>query len=66
MPRPWRRGRTANMPRYADVGRRWFFGALGEEGARYDFDAGFEVGLDILVKGVETIAGKVLDRELAG
>ena len=45
---------------------RRVFGALGEEGARYDFDAGFEVGLDILVKGVETIAGKVPDRELTG
>ena len=35
---------------------RRVFGALGEEGARYDFDAGFEAGLDILVKGIEAIA----------
>jgi TetR/AcrR family tetracycline transcriptional repressor len=37
---------------------RRVFGALGEEGARYDFDAGFEAGLDILVKGIEAIAGE--------
>ena len=37
---------------------RRVFGALGEEGARYDFDAGFEAGLDILVKGVEAVAGE--------
>jgi TetR/AcrR family transcriptional regulator, tetracycline repressor protein len=35
---------------------RRVFGALGEEGARYDFDAGFEAGLDIIVKGIEAIA----------
>jgi TetR/AcrR family tetracycline transcriptional repressor len=37
---------------------RRVFGALGEEGARYDFDAGFEAGLDILVGGIEAIAGR--------
>ena len=37
---------------------RRVFGALGEEGARYDFDAGFEAGLDILVKGIEAIAAR--------
>ncbi len=36
---------------------RRVFGALGEEGARYEFDTGFEAGLDILVKGMEAIAG---------
>ncbi len=35
---------------------RRVFGALGAEGARYDFDAGFEAGLDILVAGIEAIA----------
>jgi TetR/AcrR family transcriptional regulator, tetracycline repressor protein len=34
---------------------RRVFGALGEEGARYDFDAGFEAGLDIFVGGIEAI-----------
>ncbi len=42
------------------------FGALGEEGARYDFDAGFEAGLDILVKGIEVAMGKGVHREHAG
>ena len=42
---------------------RRVFGALGEEGARYEFDAGFEAGLDILVKGMETIADKGAYRE---
>jgi TetR/AcrR family tetracycline transcriptional repressor len=37
---------------------RRVFGALGEEGARYDFDAAFEAGLNILVKGIEAIAGE--------
>jgi AcrR family transcriptional regulator len=37
---------------------RRVFGVLGEEGARYDFDAAFEAGLDILVKGIEAIAGE--------
>lgn len=32
---------------------RRVFGALGEEGAHYDFDAGFEAGLDIFVGGIE-------------
>jgi TetR/AcrR family tetracycline transcriptional repressor len=45
---------------------RRVFGALGEEGARYDFDAGFEAGLDILVKGIEVIAGEGAHRERAG
>ena len=36
---------------------RRVFGALGEEGARYDFDAAFEAGLDILVGGIEAVAG---------
>lgn len=35
---------------------RRVFGALGQEGARYDFDAGFEAGLDILVNGIEAVA----------
>ena len=34
---------------------RRVFGALGEEGARYDFDAGFEAGLDIFVGGIEAL-----------
>jgi TetR/AcrR family transcriptional regulator, tetracycline repressor protein len=34
---------------------RRVFGVLGEEGARYDFDAGFEAGLDIFVGGIEAI-----------
>lgn len=34
---------------------RRVFGALGEVGARYDFDAGFEAGLDIFVGGIEAI-----------
>lgn len=37
---------------------RRVFGVLGEEGARYDFDAGFEAGLDILVRGIEAIAAE--------
>jgi TetR/AcrR family tetracycline transcriptional repressor len=45
---------------------RRVFGALGEEGARYDFDAGFEAGLDILVKGIEAVAGDGACRERAG
>jgi TetR/AcrR family tetracycline transcriptional repressor len=28
-------------------------GALGEAGLRYDYDGGFEAGLDLLVKGIE-------------
>ncbi len=35
---------------------RRIFGALGEQGTRYDFDAGFEAGLDILVGGIESVA----------
>lgn len=31
---------------------------IGGEGARYDLGAGFEVGLDILVKGIESTGGK--------
>ena len=42
---------------------RRVFGALGEEGARYDFDAGFEVGLDILVGGIEAIADEGSGRD---
>lgn len=45
---------------------RRVFGALGEEGARYDFDAGFEAGLDILIKGIEAIAGEGACRERTG
>jgi TetR/AcrR family tetracycline transcriptional repressor len=37
---------------------RRVFEALGKEGMRYDFDAGFEAGLDILVNGIEAIAGE--------
>ncbi len=37
---------------------RRVFGTLGEEGARYDFEAGFEAGLDILVRGIEAVAGE--------
>jgi TetR/AcrR family tetracycline transcriptional repressor len=37
---------------------RRVFGALGEEGARYDFDAGFEAGLDIMVGGIEALAAR--------
>jgi TetR/AcrR family tetracycline transcriptional repressor len=44
---------------------RRVFGALGEEGARYDFDAGFEAGLDILVKGIEAIANEGASRQRA-
>jgi hypothetical protein len=36
---------------------RRVFGALGEEGARYDFDAAFEAGLDFIVGGIEAVAG---------
>jgi len=35
---------------------RRVFGALGEEGARYSSDAGFEAGLDILVRSMEATA----------
>jgi AcrR family transcriptional regulator len=42
---------------------RRVFGALGKEGARYDFDTGFETGLDILIKGIEAIAGEGANRE---
>lgn len=35
---------------------RRVFGTLKEEGAQYDFDAAFEAGLDIIVKGIEAIA----------
>lgn len=45
---------------------RRVFGALGEEGARYDFDAGFEAGLDILLKGIEAVAGEGAHRGRAG
>jgi len=45
---------------------RRIFGALGEEGARYDFDAGFEAGLDILINGTEAIAGEGGVRERDG
>ena len=37
---------------------RRVYGALGEEGARYDFDAGFEAGLDILVGGIEALPAR--------
>jgi len=30
--------------------------ALGESGLRYEFDTGFEAGLNILVKGIEAVA----------
>ena len=45
---------------------RRVFEALGEEGARYDFDVGFEVGLDILVRGIEAIAAEGARRERPG
>ncbi len=45
---------------------RRVFGALGEEGARYDFDAGFKVGLDILVRGIEAIAAEGARRKRPG
>lgn len=35
---------------------RRVFGALREEEARYDFDSGFEAGLDMLLKGIEATA----------
>lgn len=45
---------------------RRVFGALGEEGARYEFDAGFDAGLDILVKGIEAVAGEGAHRGQTG
>jgi TetR/AcrR family transcriptional regulator, tetracycline repressor protein len=45
---------------------RRVFGALGEEGSRYDFDAAFEAGLNILVKGIEAIAGEGAKRGRTG
>ena len=45
---------------------RRVFGALREEGARYDFDAGFEAGLDILVGGIEAVAGEGAHRGRTG
>jgi AcrR family transcriptional regulator len=45
---------------------RRVFGALGEKGARYDFDAGFEAGLDILLKGIEAIANDGAGRDRTG
>jgi TetR/AcrR family tetracycline transcriptional repressor len=50
--------RLEARPAGEDSALRRVFGALGEEGTRYDFDAGFEAGLDILVKGIEAIAGE--------
>lgn len=45
---------------------RRVFGTLGEEGARYDFDTGFEAGLDILLKGIEAVADEEAGREKTG
>jgi TetR/AcrR family transcriptional regulator, tetracycline repressor protein len=42
---------------------RRVFGTLGEEGARYDFDAAFDAGLDILVGGIEAVAREGSRRE---
>ena len=42
---------------------RRVFGALGEEGARYDFDDAFEASLDILVGGIEAIADEGSGRD---
>lgn len=30
--------------------------ALGEDGLHYEFDRAFEVGLNVLVKGIEAVA----------
>jgi hypothetical protein len=43
-------GRPEELPTMRRV-----FGALSEEEARYDFDSGFDAGLDILLKGIEAI-----------
>jgi TetR/AcrR family tetracycline transcriptional repressor len=45
---------------------RRVFGALGEEGARYDFDDAFEAGLDILVGGIEAVADEGSGRGRTG
>jgi TetR/AcrR family tetracycline transcriptional repressor len=58
--------RLAEQPAGKVPALRRVFGALGEEGARYDFDAGFEAGLDILIKGIEAIAGEGAHRESTG
>jgi AcrR family transcriptional regulator len=34
--------------------------ALGEPGLRYDYDSGFETGLDLLVRGIEAARGRDL------
>jgi AcrR family transcriptional regulator len=57
--------RLEAQPEKAPALRR-VFGTLGQEGARYDFDAGFEAGLDILVKGIEAIVGEGAHRESTG
>lgn len=43
---------TAQAPTVARV-----VAALGEEGLRYDFDRGFDVGLEIIVRGIEARDG---------
>ena len=58
--------RLAEQPAGEVPALRRVFGALGEEGARYDFDAGFEAGLDILLKGIEAIAGDEAGRDRTG
>lgn len=50
------RARIEERPEVEIPALRRVFGALGEEGARYDFDDAFEAGLDIIVGGIETIA----------
>jgi AcrR family transcriptional regulator len=45
---------------------RRVFEALGDEGARYDFDDAFEAGLDILVGGIEVFADEGSGRGRTG
>lgn len=53
---PELRARIEEQPAGEVPALRRVFGILGEEGARYEFDEGFEAGLDIIVKGIEAIA----------
>lgn len=48
--------RVRALPRGTAPALRRVAEALGEDGLRYEFDAGFEAGLDILVNGIEAAA----------
>jgi TetR/AcrR family tetracycline transcriptional repressor len=55
--------RIGGQPAASVPTMRRVFEALAAQGIRYDFEAGLEAGLDILLKGIEAIAEGARDRD---